>query len=428
MSASPGRIRVIVLLAVLAVVGAGCSSSSGGGAHAVLTFNAFEPYSGSEAVFGPENQTGCLAAVAVINQGGGILGHHVQCTSTDSRSDAADAVPAAQQMIASTQNLVGVVGPSTNEAPSTVSLFNKQHIPMIAQTGDPAFDRTHYSYFYRPTPGDDVNGYAMALWARKQLGFSRAATVFGNDVAGQGVVPNLAKGFTKLGGTVVINEKLVLDQSSYRTEIERLVAANPQVIFTELDPQTAATFFGELKQLHGLYPVVGDGGTIGYSAWVQAVERAIGAANMGKYYAGVQIINPSGGEAWNVYKAALLKAPVKNPSQYLRDPYTQTDYDGVIEMALAMWESKSTNPAVFNRYILKVVSPSSGAVIVHTYAEGVRAIKAGHTIQYVGSAGPTIYNQFHNATMPWEADTVNSSLQVIRKGVVSAGAVAALEG
>src|SRR5215469_17255284 len=104
MSASPGRVRVIVLVAVLAVVGAGCATSSAGGAKGTLTFNAFEPYSGSEAVFGPENQTGCLAAVAVIDQAGGILGHHVQCTSTDSRSDAADAVPAAQQMIASTSN------------------------------------------------------------------------------------------------------------------------------------------------------------------------------------------------------------------------------------------------------------------------------------------------------------------------------------
>jgi Periplasmic binding protein len=394
----------------------------------MLTFNAFEPYSGAEAVFGPENQAGCLAAVVVIKQAGGILGHPVQCTSTDSRSDAADAVPAAQQLIATTPNLVGIVGPSTNEAPSTVSLFDKQHIPMIAQTGDPAFDQTNYSYFYRPTPGDDVNGFAMALWAFKNLGYTRAAAVFGNDVAGQGVVPHLIEGFTKLGGTMVANEKLALDQSSYRAEVERVVAANPQVIFTELDPQTAATFFGELQQLHGLYPVVGDGGTIGYPAWVQAVSHAIGVANMGKYYSGVQIINPSGGPAWDTYKAALLTIPVTNPSQYTSDPYTQTDYDGVIEMALAMSESNSTNPVVFNPYILKVVSPSPGAVIVHTYADGVQAIKAGKTIQYIGSAGPTIYNQYHNATMPWEADTVDASLNVTRRGLVSATDVAALEG
>ena len=422
----PGKILVGVVAVV--AMAAACTKSSSSSSKATLTFNAFEPYSGAEAVFGPENQAGCLAGVVVINQGGGVMGHRVQCTSTDSRSDAADAVPAAQQMMATTSNLVGVVGPSTNEAPSTVSLFDKQHIPMIAQTGDPAFDHTNYSYFYRPTPGDDVNGFAMALWAYQKLGYTRAATVFGNDVAGQGVVPNLVRGFTKLGGTVVVSEKLALDQSSYRTEVERLIAAKPQVIFTELDPQTAATFFGELKQLHGLYPVVVDGGTIGYPAWVQAVERAIGAANMGKYYAGVQIINPSGGQAWQIYKSALLNTAVKSPAQYLHDPYTQTDYDGVIEIALAMWEAKSTNPVVFNPFILKVVSPSPGAVVVHTYAQGVQAIKSGKTVQYIGSAGPTIYNQFHNATMPWEADTVSASLQVIRRGVVSATSVAAREG
>jgi Periplasmic binding protein len=413
---------------VFALILTGCTKSSSPNTTSTLTFDAFEPYSGAESVFGPENQAGCLTAVVVINQAGGILGHPVTCTSTDSRSDAADAVPAAQQLIATTHDLVGIVGPSTNEAPSTVSLFDKQHIPMIAQTGDPAFDKTNYAYFYRPTPGDDVNGFAMAVWAYSQLGYTRAATVFGNDVAGQGVVPHLVQGFTKLGGTVVVNEKLALDQSSYRTEIERLVAADPQVIFTELDPQTAATFFGELQQLHGLYPVVGDGGTIGYPAWVQAVGHAIGATNMGKYYSGVQILNPSGGPAWSVYQTALLKTSVANPSQYAQDPYTQTDYDGVIEMALAMWASNNTDPIVFNPYILKITSPSPGAVVVHTYAEGVQAIKAGKTIQYVGSAGPTLYNQFHNAPMPWEADTADASLNVTRRGVVSATSVAALGG
>src|SRR5438309_4295402 len=52
----------------------------------------------------------------------------------------------------------------------------------------------------------------------------------------------------KLGGRIVSNEKIALDQSSYRTEVESMLAGNPQVIFTEADPQTDSTFLSEVKQ------------------------------------------------------------------------------------------------------------------------------------------------------------------------------------
>jgi ABC-type branched-subunit amino acid transport system substrate-binding protein len=415
------------LLAILLLGACSSSLSSGSGDKSMLSFDAFTPLSGAEAVFGPESTSGCMTGVLVINQAGGILGHPVQCVATDSRGDAADAVPAAQQMLATVPKLVGIVGPSTNEGPSTVPLFDRAHIPMIAQTGDPAFDHNNYQYFYRPTPADDVNGIAMAVWAYKQKGYTRAAAVFGNDVAGQGVVPNLVKAFEKLGGSVVVNQHLVLDQNSYRTEVARLVAAKPQVIFTELDPQTAGTYFGELKQLKGLIPVLGDGGTLGYPAWLQAVVGAIGADAMAQYYSGVQILNPTGGPGWDAFSVAVLKINIQNPSQFLHDPYTTTNYDGVLELALAMTAAKSVDPTVFNPYFVKIAAGAPGAVVVHTYADGVQALNAGKTIQFVGAAGATLYDRYHNAALPFEVDTVKADLSLVQQGIVSATDVAALE-
>jgi ABC-type branched-subunit amino acid transport system substrate-binding protein len=423
--------KLVVALAAITVVAActsGTSSGSSGssGPKPTLSGDAFTPLSGPEAVFGPESTSGCFTAILVINAAGGILGHQVQCVTTDSRGDAADAVPAAQQMLATVPNLIGIVGPSTNEAPSTVSIFDRAHIPMIAQTGDPAFDHNTYKYFYRPTPADDINGIAMAVWAYKQKGFTRAAAVFGNDVAGQGVVPNLVKAFQKLGGTVVANQSLALDQNSYRTEVAQLKAAQPQVIFTELDPQTAGTYYGELKQLNGLVPVIGDGGTLGYPAWLQAVSGAIGAASMAQFYSGVQILNPTSGPGWDTFSKAVVQINITNPSQFLNDPYTTTNYDGVIEIALAITAAKSTDPTKFNPYFLKVATGGPSAVVVHTYADGVAALNSGKTIQFVGAAGATIYDQYHNASLPWEVDTVKSDLSLVQQGIVSASDVAAL--
>ncbi len=416
--------RLLAIPATLLLLA--CGTSTPTGPLSVLNFDAFTPLSGPEAVFGPESTSGCFTAMLVINEAGGILGHQVNCVTTDSRGDAADAVPAAQQMLATVQNLVGIVGPSTNEGTSTVPIFDRAHIPMIAQTGDPAFDHNTYKYFYRPTPADDINGVAMAVWAYKSKGFQRAAAVFGNDVAGQGVVPNLVRAFQQLGGTVVANQQLALDQNSYRTEVSQLIAAKPDVIFTELDPQTAGTYYGELKQLNGLVPVVGDGGTLGYPAWLQAVAGAIGADNMTKYYTGVQILNPTSGAGWDVFSKAVVKISIQNPQQFLNDPYTTTNYDGLIEFALAMTAANSTDPKVFNPWVLKIAKGGPNATIVNTYPDGVAALRGGKTIQFVGAAGATLYDQYHNASLPWEVDTVKSDLSLVVLGTVSAPDVAAL--
>ena len=289
------RIAVTALGAALTLLALGACSSAGGGGStsSTLVVGEFNPFSGPDAAFGPEMVGGCVPAVRVINSSGGVLGHQLSCVQEDTRGDPADAVPAAQKMMATETSLIGVLGPSSDEALATVPLLNQGHVPMFADTGQAAFDRTHYAYFYRITPADDVKGYAMALWAHK-AGYTRAAAVFGNDAGAQSDVPTLVRAFTKLGGTIVYNKPLALDQSSYRAEIENMLAAHPQVIFTEVDPQTGATFLSELQQLHGLLPVVGTEVTL-QAPWLKAVNGAIGASAMAKYFEGMQPYAPPSG-------------------------------------------------------------------------------------------------------------------------------------
>ena len=202
----------------------------------------------------------------------------------------------------------------------------------------------------------------------------------------QSDVPTLVTAFTKLGGTVVSNQKLALDQSSYRTEIEQMLATNPQVIFTEIDPQTASTFLSELQQLHGLIPVIGTEVTL-QAPWLKAVTNAIGAADLAKYFTGMQPYAPASGKAWQAFNTALLASAsqVPNPSQWSSDPYSMTYYDAVNLMALAMTAAKSTTTSVFNPMILNVSQPGAGKTVVNTYAEGQTALAAGKQIQYVGA-------------------------------------------
>ena len=421
------RIAVTALGAALALLAVGaCGSSNGsGGSASTLVVGEFNPFTGPDAAFGPEMVGGCVPAVRLINASGGVLGHQMSCVQEDTRGDPADAVPAAQKMMATETSLVGVLGPSSDEALATAPLLNQGHVPMFVDTGQAAFDRTTDAYFWRITPADDVKGYALALWAH-QAGYTRAAAVFGNDAGAQSDVPTLVSAFTRLGGTIVYNKPFALDQSSYRTEIENMLAAHPQVIFTEVDPQTGATFLSELQQLHGLLPVVGTEVSL-QAPWLKAVNGAIGAAAMGKYFEGMQPYAPPNGPAWQAYNRSLLASAsqVPKPGQWSSDPYSMTYYDGVNVMALAMIAAKSTSPAVFNGSIMKVTEPGSGKTVVDTFAAGKAALQAGKQIQYVGAGGPIVFNHWHNSTGAFEAAKyVKGNLVLV--GSVSAAQIAAI--
>ncbi|HEY2597890.1 MAG TPA: ABC transporter substrate-binding protein [Candidatus Dormibacteraeota bacterium] len=424
--AMPGaRISLAVAaLVALTACGSGNQSATPRTYTGTLTFVSFNPFTGPDASFGTEMAAGCIPAAHLINQAGGVLGHQVQCTTVDTRGDPADAVPAAQKMIATTENLVGLNGPSSDEALATVPIINRAQIPMFGDTGQAAFDKSKYDYFWRLTPPDDAAGIAMAIYAYRK-GYRRGAAVFGNDLSSQGNVPNLLAAFSKLGGQIVLNQSIALDKGSYRSEVQTLIAANPDVIFTEASPQTNAAYLSQLQQLHGMIPVIGTQPTV-QPPWIKAVGGAIGKATLAANYAAAQPFAPSQGPSWDVYNKALLASgtEVPQPDQWSQDPYTETDYDAIVMMALAMLMANTPDPAFYNKFIAKVVADTPGAVEVHSYQEGKDALAAGKTIHYVGAGGPISMDAYHNSSGAFELVGYATNGNLPQLDVVSAADIA----
>lgn len=412
------RISFIATALLLAACGSSNPSATPRTYTGTLSFAAFNPFTGPDASFGPEIMGGCVPAANLINQAGGVLGHQIQCIAVDTRGDAADAVPAAQKMLATTPNLVGVLGPGSDEALATVPLINRAHVSMNADSGQAAFDKNTYPYFWRLTPPDDAAGVAMAIYAYRK-GYRRGAAVFANDITAQGNVPTLVSAFMKLGGTIVLNQKVAQDQSSYRSEVEALIAAKADVMFTEASPQTDAAYISELQQLSGLIPVVGTQPTL-LPPWAAAVSGAIGASNLAKIYAGAQPYSASQGPAWEIFNKALMasSSQVPQPAQWAQDSYSQTHYDAVNLMSLAMIMANTPDPNFFNAYIPTVVATAPGAVEVHSYQEGRDALAAGKKITYVGAGGPIAFDRYHNSTgafaiQGYAIDNSNPQLDII---------------
>jgi len=406
---------------------AGSAATGGGaspaGASATLEIAAFSPFTGPNAPYGYFQYTGCVAAVHAINAAGGVTGHHFTCTIVDNRGEPADAVPAANNMIASSPHLVGIVDGDSGLMSATVPLFNQAHIPDLSAGGDVQFDKNIYPYFWRTTPGDDVAGYTLAAYVKFGTGFTRIAAVFGNDQAAQGNVPGLVSGARHLGLHIAVSESIALDQTTYATEVQKILAAHPQVIVTESDPQTAGVLLGGLKQAGWTGPIVGTSGTLGID-YDKAAIAAIGkAAYEARFVRIIQYAQQSG-LAWQTWKSALFAAGslVKDPASDETAIYAELPYDHTTMLALAMLAAHSTSPVTFNPYIEKI---TQGRTVVHTFAQGKAALAAGKTIDYVGVTGQVSFDKYHNSAGLWAAENPVTNLP---EKLVSARDVTAAEG
>jgi ABC-type branched-subunit amino acid transport system substrate-binding protein len=391
-----------LLIAAAAIALSGCGGSSAGATpHATLTIANFDPFSGPNASYGYLEQAGCVAATHLINATGGADGHKLNCLIVDSRGDPADAVPAAQKMLATTSNLVAIIDQDSGLLTATVPLFDANHIPDMTLGGDIPFDHNHYQYLWRTIPGDDVAGDALAAYVGLKTPYRSIAAMFGNDQAAQGNVPGLLNGAKHLGLKIVLNQSLALDQTSYATEIQRLKSANPQVLASETDPQTAGVLLGELKQAGVGIPGILTSGTL-LPNWDRAATAAIGAPAFMHNFVRVMLWAPFSGPAYQTWVQALnaIAGQVRDANKDTQQYYSEGPYDNVNEIALAIQASHSSNPSVVNQWIPKIVS---GSTVVHTFAEGKAALQAGKTIDYVGVTGQVHFDKYHNSQGVWAA-------------------------
>ena len=245
---------------VLAACGSSSTSTPPSGsagspkAGATLTVADVAPFSGVDAALGPTYLATCYGATSVINANGGVLGHKLACKSVDTRGEPADAVPAVNQLFASTPNVALVIGCTSDEAASVVPIINARKMAMFCMTGQSEFDHVHFPYFYRLVPPDLEESYAMVNIA-KQLGYKKVALAFGNDIGSQTFVQPAIASLKKEGIAVTTSQTLDLKATTFRTEAEAIIHSHPQAIMTEALGTADPTLFAEIKQLNGGHPI-----------------------------------------------------------------------------------------------------------------------------------------------------------------------------
>jgi branched-chain amino acid transport system substrate-binding protein len=292
---------------------------------------------------------------------------------------------------------------------------------MFCMTGQTEFNKTTLKYFHRLVPADIYDAYAMvgsALFGPGHSPYKKAALVFGNDIGSQAFVQPATNAFTKLGGTIAINQPITLGAPSYRTEVAAMLATHPDVILTEA-LGSAGTYLKEVKTQNGgqMIPFIGTSATID-PTWFQQVKDAIGVDNLVKSYAGVDLGYSFSGPAYDEFLTNLNAAAstFANAPKYKQRGSTLHLYDGIIMTALAMLATNSSDPSVYNPKIKEIANGTSGATVVNTFKDGAAAIKAGKSIRFVGAGGENTFDQYNNSVSGYIWVTYDAQGNEIKAG------------
>jgi branched-chain amino acid transport system substrate-binding protein len=346
------------------------------------------PVTGSGSPYGSGMQKMIIAAAEAVNAAGGAAGRKIEVISEDTQTSPQAAVLAAKKLI-DVNKVRAVLGTwSSGVSLAVVPLTNDANIILMNTSGAPALsgppaNAKGLSYRYQAT--NDRFGRAFAEIAEKE-GFKRPATMAFNNASGIGNTEGFRKAWEAKGNKVVESVVYEPNQPTYRSELQRVLAANPDVIVTgSYLPDTTIImreWFQSGQPVKWIMP--------GWAASPDLV-KAVGADVL-EGVISVDSVSNENAPSYKAYDAAYRKA-TGQPGQ--SNVYAAMTWDMMHVLALAMEAANSTETAAINAKIREIASPEGEKV--YTYIEAKEALKKG-TINYEGASSVLDFDQFGDVT------------------------------
>jgi branched-chain amino acid transport system substrate-binding protein len=391
---------------------AGCGLSGGGSSGGNVAYGVLSCFTGTLASLGEAMLQGSQVAQKAVNDAGGVVGKQLTLSHADTQCDEADSVPATRKLLA-TDGVVGIIGPETQEIAAVTPIITQAKIPTEFQGGSTLFDRNTNSYLWRDSPSDSQLGVAMALYAYTK-GYRNAALLFYSDIAAQTFIQPITDSFRKQGGQIVANVTVAPGQTSYRSQVQQVINAHPDVIFTQTDTPTAAVLFQNFKELNNLaIPFVGTDVT-GGAEYLKAITFPIAHDHLISVY-GTDFTGNGATTFANLFKQVFGS---KNP------PLANANYayDAVISLALAMDKANTTAGPGTIAAMKSVTNPPGTAC--YAYKDCLAMLHSGQKINYEGASGDLDYNQFQNVFGPYGAFQVDATGNENQVSLLTAQALA----
>ena len=242
----PGWVAVV---AVAALVGTACTSSSKSGSPATRPSGTTARGTPLVAAWvgngltGPDNEAGIAAAVKAVNASGGVDGHPIKVTTCLDNNDAATAVGCARTAIADKATLAFTdVGSSYGD--SFDPLITQANMANIGNLALLPADASAPSTFIL------TNGFGAEI-PLVQLGYKKIGVPYIGVPAGAELPPLITSLVKPLGGTVVGVESIPPTATDYTAFAAKEIVAKPDIVVDGLTSSMYETFIKAVEAQGG---------------------------------------------------------------------------------------------------------------------------------------------------------------------------------
>ena len=374
---------VVSLLVVGLVIGVGIA---GIGSDAIKV-GALVPLSGSIAPYGPPIIDGAKLAVEQINAAGGVLGKRLELVVRDTASSPDVGRDAARKLVELDRvpAIIGAFSSGVTLAVSSVTIPAEVVLisPVSVSAAISALDDN--DYVFRTIVSNDVQGKVLARLARL-LNYDTVSIIYVNNAYGKDLTDGFTKSYTRYGGTVDAAVPYEQDKPSYRSEIGKAIASNPEALLL-----ISYAVDGRKQIVEAIE--AGYQGKFLFSSSMTGKEVAPGpgciSANEPGPIEGAFGTAPAGTgfhvDQFNADFTAKFGA-VNVP------PFYYQAYDAAILVALAIERAgKATGEAIRDN-LRAVANPPGEKIYYGEWAKAIALLNAGEEIDYEGVSGPVDFN------------------------------------
>lgn len=373
-------IKATGALAVALALSAGVQAQSGG----ELLIGGLVPVTGAGAPYGGNMLKAMEIGVKEVNDAGGMAGRSLRLIAEDSQTQPQAAVLAAKKLIEinKVQAILGTWASGVTLA--VLPLTDAANIIQMNVSGAPAIseiDKKDLVWRFQAT--NDRFGRAFAEIAAKN-GYKKPATMAFNNASGRGNTDGFIKAWEAKGGKVLANVVYEPNRSSYRSELQKVLATDPDVIVMgSYLPDTTIIlreWFQSGAENAWIIP--------GWAANPELVQ-ALGQ----EVTDGIISVDTVSNSDADSYKDLNQRYRQATGADLADNVYAAMTYDMVISLALAAHKAGAdATPQQISDQIRAVSNPNGEKV--YSYAQGKALLDAGKDIDYEGASSRLNFDEY----------------------------------
>jgi len=273
-------------LVAAALLGVGLATATTAHAQPIKIANIVE-LSGAGATSGTNFKNGVELAVKEINAAGGILGHKIETSTSDTQSNPGVAKGLAQKAI--DDGVFAVFGPVfSGSIMVSMAETRRAEIPNFTGGEAAAITKQGNPYIFRTSFTQDSAMPKVARYIAHQLKARTVALIYVNNDYGKGGRESLMKALDAVGVKVTADISSDQNQVDFSAPVLKAKQANADVVFVYTNEEESARALRELRKQGVTKPIVGETTLAGQ----KVIELAGDAANGAVAHVGLTVDAP----------------------------------------------------------------------------------------------------------------------------------------